>query len=186
MAASLRGPASATPVPQRGHAFSPPRRVWPLIRSRAGAGELLFPGYTKNNINRPLKFVLKKMSFPDVHRYTSKASRRGATQEILHPWGTIEVTKSPGAWICNGFRSYVDFEFNRPRKISRLLIALDDSSSDDEDRPPKPRSARTHNVLRNNLPPVQTRRNQIRPLRNFINDSECLWVPAQFVLWSLS
>ena len=33
----------------------PPRRIWPLIRSRIGAGELLFPWYTKNNINRPLR-----------------------------------------------------------------------------------------------------------------------------------
>ena len=35
----------------------PPHRIWPLIRSRIGAGELLPPGYTKNNISRSLKFA---------------------------------------------------------------------------------------------------------------------------------
>ena len=49
----------------------------PLIRSRIGAGELLFPWYTKNNIARPLKFALKKMNIPDARRYTSKEFRRG-------------------------------------------------------------------------------------------------------------
>ena len=42
--------------------------------------------------------------------------------------------------MVNGFRSYVDFEFNRSRRISRIPIALDDSSSDDENRTPQPKA----------------------------------------------
>ena len=47
------------------------------------------------------------------------------------------------AWVGSGFRSYVDFEFNGSRQISRLLIALEDSSSEDEGPNPKTKVART-------------------------------------------
>ena len=83
------------------------------------------------------------MKFHNAHRYTSKAFRHGATQEILQPGGTLEVIKSSGAWLGNGYRSYVDLEYTRARQISRLLIALGDSSSDDEEHPPKTKAAET-------------------------------------------
>ena len=126
-----------------GDSYFPPRRAWPLIRSRTKSGDLLFHGYNKNNINRPLKSTLMKMNVPNAHRYTSKAFRRGTTQEIRQSGWTIDVIKSSGAWLGNGFRSYVSFEFNRSRQISRLLIALGDSSSDDEEPHPKTKVART-------------------------------------------
>ena len=125
-----------------GGSYLPPHRAWPIIRSRTKAGGLLFPGYNKNNINRSLKFTIAKTKFPDAHRYASKAFLRGDTQEILQPGVTIEVTKSSWTWLGGGFRSYVDFEFTRPRKISRLLIALDDSSPEEEPRP-RNKAART-------------------------------------------
>ena len=82
------------------------------------------------------------MNFPDAHLYTSKAFRRGCTQEILQSGGTTDVIKASGAWQGNGFRSYLDFEFHRSRQISRMLIALDDSSPDDEARAPQPKAVR--------------------------------------------
>ena len=113
-----------------------------LIRPRVGAVELISPWNTRNNINRPLKFALKKMSSPNAHRYTSNAFRRGDTQELLQSGGTIEIIKSPGAWIGNGFRSYIDLEFNKTRQIPRTLIQLDDSSSDAEGQTHQPKVIR--------------------------------------------
>ena len=83
------------------------------------------------------------MNPPNAHRYNSKAFRRGPTQEITQAGRTIAVIKSPGACLGNGFRNYVAFEFNRPRPISRLIIALDVSSSEDEEPNPKTKVART-------------------------------------------
>ena len=120
-----------------GDRICPPHRIWPLIRDRVPAGELIFDQYTKNNFNINLKQVLKKLKFRDAHRYTSKAFRRGATQELSQGGETLEVIKGSGGWIGNGFYSYVDLEFDKTLRISRLLIKLDENSSSEEDSPRK-------------------------------------------------
>ena len=120
-------------------------------------------------------------NFPDAHRYTSKEIRRGATQESLQTGGTVEVIKSAGAWLGNGFRSYVDFGFNRSRQISRMLIALDDSSPDDENRTPQPKAVRRKRPAEQPSASTDPPESD-SPIRNFTNDSEYLLVFTQWVL----
>ena len=130
-----------------GRRICPPHRVWPLIRDRTQAGETLFSQYTKNNFNRNLKMILMKLNFPNGHRYTSKAIRRGATQELTETGKMMQVIKGSGAWVGDGFLSYIDLEFDKTLKISRLLISLEDSSSDEEG--PRNRAPKLRNKLRN-------------------------------------
>ena len=77
-------------------------------------GELLFPEFTRRNVNRKLEFTLTKLKFPDGRKYTSKVFRRGATQELLMTGNSLEVAKGSGGWWGSGFRIYVDLEMNGP------------------------------------------------------------------------
>ena len=54
----------------------------------------------------------------------------------------LEVIIASWAWLGSGFRSYLDFAFNRPRKISRTPIALGDSYPGNENRTPQPKAVR--------------------------------------------
>ena len=80
--------------PDLSHPACPPRGVWPRIRGRINAGSLCFSSYFKNNFNQHLKFVLRKMDLKDAPRYTSKAFRMGAAQELLQHGSTIAAIKS--------------------------------------------------------------------------------------------
>ena len=121
----------------------PPHRIWPLLRNSCKAGGLLFPDVTRHNANRILKFTLAKLRFQDAHKFTSKAFRRGATQELLMTGNSLEVVKGSGGWWGSGFRSYVDIEMDHAFRISRALIALRDSdSSDAGDKPPAEKADR--------------------------------------------
>ena len=82
----------------------------------------------------------------DARRYTSKAFRGGAAQELLQRGSTIAVIKSSGAWMGSGYGSYIDLEFDKARKIHKLLTAhlSDDSSSrEDSDKPTRKRGGET-------------------------------------------
>ena len=111
----------------------PPHRFWPLILERTSSGEHTFPSFSKNNVNRLLKTNLMKSGFVDGAKYTSKAFRRGSTQELLQTGNSLEVIKGAGGWAGSGFRSYVDLEMDTSFKITRLLVVLsDDDLSEDE------------------------------------------------------
>ena len=112
----------------------PPHRIWPIIAQRVNVGGLIFPTHTRHNINRILKFTLSKIGFKDGPKYTSKAFRRGATQELLTTGNSLEVIKGSGGWWGSGFRSYVDIEMDHAFRISRCLIALSDDSSSEDNR----------------------------------------------------
>ena len=126
---------------RRARKICPPHRIWPLLRASGGPGELLFPEFTRHNVNRKLKFTLAKLGFPDGHKFTSKAFRRGATQELLMTGNSLEVIKGSGGCWGSSFRSYVDLEMDHAFRISRALIALSDSDSSDQGDLPKAASA---------------------------------------------
>ena len=91
-----------------------------------------------DNFNRCLKFILAKAKFKDAPRFTSKAFRRGATQETLQTGNNLETAKGAGAWAGPGFLSYVDMEVDAAFKAQKMLISLSDgSSSEDEGGKPK-------------------------------------------------
>ena len=74
-----------------------------------------------------------KIGFEDGSQFTFKAFRRGATQELLTTGNSLEVVKGSGGWLGPGFRSYVDLGMGSAFRISKLLVALsDDDSSEDE------------------------------------------------------
>ena len=88
-----------------------------------------------------------KMAFPNGHRYTSKAIRRGATQELTETGKLLQAIKGSGGWVGGGFRSYIDLEFDKTLKIPMLLISLEESSSDEEG--PRNRAPKLRSELRN-------------------------------------
>lgn len=74
------------------------------------------------------------MEVKDACRYTSKAFRRWASQEITQRGSGITTFRSPGGWVGPGFGSYVELEFSRAKRITKLLTAQPsvDSSTEKE------------------------------------------------------
>ena len=107
----------------------PPHRIWPLIRNRVQPAELFFDQYSKGDFDAYLKLALRELKFQNAHMYTSKAFRRGATQELLQTGETLEVIKGSGTWVGNGSRSYIDLEFDKTLRVSQTIIKLDRDSS---------------------------------------------------------
>ena len=60
----------------------PIHSIWPAIASRVKCGELLFPGYSTQNVNTAIKAVLAKLDIPYAESYTSHGFRRGAAQDL--------------------------------------------------------------------------------------------------------
>ena len=106
-------------------------------------GGLISPTHTRRNVNRIPKFTLAKVGFKDSRKFTAKAFRRGATQELLTTGNSLEVIKGSGCWWGSSFRSYVDLEMDKDFRISRMLVTLSDSSSDED--LPKKRTKQTKN-----------------------------------------
>ena len=98
---------------------------------------LLLPSFSRNNINRILKTTLTKIGLPDGAIYTSKAFRRGATQELLQTRNTLEAIRGAGGWWVSGFRSYVDLEMGNDFRISMAPIVLSDGSSSEDEQKTK-------------------------------------------------
>ena len=115
-------------------ATCPPHGILPLIRVRVQAVALCFPSYDKNNFDRRLESALREMEFKDARRYAPKAFRRGASQELLQYGPSIDVIKSAWAWLGAGFGSYIDLEFDKDRKISKIPTThVIDGSPSEED-----------------------------------------------------
>ena len=130
----LRRPCLCEDSNLRAQRICPPHRIWPLLAERVSSGERVFPSFRKNNVNQLLKLNLRLVGFSDGHLYTSKAFRRGATQELLTSGYSLEVIKGSGGWNGAGsFKSYVDLEMDSSFRISRLLVALSDGESSEEE-----------------------------------------------------
>lgn len=74
----------------------PPHSFWNLVKLRAGAGALLFPGFTANKFNLALKALMEDLRCDRSQEYSSKAFRRGATQEISETGSAIAVIITSG------------------------------------------------------------------------------------------
>ena len=129
----LRRPCLCGDKNPRAQKICPPHRVWPLLAERVSSGERVFPSFRKNNVNQLLKLNLRILGFSDGHLYTSKAFRRGSTQELHQSGNSLEVIKGAGGWHGAGFKSYIDHEIDSSFRISRLLVALSDGDSSEEE-----------------------------------------------------
>ena len=137
----LRRPLLCQTGSKSGARICPPRRIWPLIRERVRPCELTPNQFTKNNSNANMELVLRKLKFKDAHKYTSKALRRGATQELPQTGETLEVIKGSGAWVGNGFKGYIDLEFDKTLRVSQMIIKYEQNTSF-ADYPPRKGSPR--------------------------------------------
>ena len=82
------------------------------------------------------------MDVKDACRRKSNVFRRGDPQELLQHGSSIAVIRSSGAWLGSGFGSYVDVEFDKERKISKIATAQisgDSSSEGDSEIPTRKR-----------------------------------------------
>ena len=113
--------------------FARPIEYGPSSWASCEVGGLLPPEFTRRNVNWRLKFTLAKLEFPDGRKYTSKASRRGATRELLKAGNSLEVAKGSGRWWGCGFRISVGLEMGHAFRIPRTVIALIDSGSVDQE-----------------------------------------------------
>ena len=69
--------------------------------------------------------------------YTSKALRRGATQELIRTGRNLAAIKVSGAWVGGGFKSYIDLEFDKTLRVSQMIIKYDQNTSPEGDPPRK-------------------------------------------------
>ena len=122
----------------------PPHGIRPRISGGVNGGPPppTTPSYSKNNFNRHLKFALRKMDMEAACRYTSKAFRRGASQELLQHGPTIAAIKSSSAWMGSGYGSYIGLEFAKAPNISKIQTAQligGSSSAEDIGKPTRKR-----------------------------------------------
>ena len=115
----------------------PPHTLWPLIKQRVDTGDLLFPNFTAHKFNLALKALMEDLRFDRAREYSSRAFRRGATQEIKDTGSTLAVIITSGGWTAAGYKSYLDLQMDEALNISALLIESMDSDSDETDDEPQ-------------------------------------------------
>ena len=122
-------PTSPTPIP--------PHIFWPLVKLRVETGALIFPGFTANRFNLSLKALIADIRFDRAQEYSSKAFRRGATNEISETGSTLAAVITSGGWAAADYKSYLDMQMDEALNISSLLVEAADSDSDETDEEPK-------------------------------------------------
>ena len=111
----------------------PVHAFWPAIMARVRCGELLFPSFSAQNVNKTIKAVLAKLGIPFAESYTSHGYRRGATQELKERGNQWPVIASIGEWRSLAFMGYVDVAKDVAQEMSKLLMECE-TLSDDEVR----------------------------------------------------
>ena len=81
----------------------PAHSIWPAIAARVKCGELLFPGFSAQNVNRAIKAVFAKLNVPFAESYTTHGYRRGATQELKEKGSQWPIIASIGEWRSLAF-----------------------------------------------------------------------------------
>ena len=110
----------------------PVHSLWPAIAARVKCGELLFPAFSAQNVNRTIKAVFAKLNIPFSESYTSHGYRRGATQELKEKGSQWPIIASIGEWRSLAFMGYIDIAQDVAKAMSKLLIECE-QLSDDED-----------------------------------------------------
>ena len=54
---------------------------------------------------------------------------------------STDLIKITGGWVGSGFKSYVDLEVDKAINVTKMIVALSDSSSSDEE-PSRPKGDR--------------------------------------------
>ena len=109
----------------------PVHAIWPAIAARVRCGEMLFPGYTTQNVNTTIKAVLAKLDIPQAELYTSHGFRRGAAQELKERGCQWPIVASLGEWRSLAFMGYIDIAKDVARDMSKLLIECEQLSDDE-------------------------------------------------------
>ena len=128
----LRRPCLCDERTTMARVLCPVHQVWPWVKERTRNHGLLFPAYSAAKFNKELKLSMGRCGFPLSGKYSPRAFRRGATQEMQLAEASTETIKTAGCWRGVGFRSYVDTQMTDALKISRLVAHLADTDSEDE------------------------------------------------------
>ena len=129
----LLRPCLCDEIHDRARTLCPVHSIWPLIRARVNAGDLLFPSFSPCNLNRTFKMVMTKLGYPDGPKYSSHAFRRGATQEIKDCGSTLALIIKSGTWTHSGYKAYLGLQADFAINISRLVLDALGSGSEDDD-----------------------------------------------------
>ena len=129
----LRRPCFCSLDGSRAPLLCPVHAFWPLAKDRVEPGELLFPSVSRRNFNCILRAIPSKIREPSAERYSSRAFRRGASQELKEPGSPWAVVASSGLWRSPSFRGYVDMSRDVELGVQQLFdIDFDSDSADDE------------------------------------------------------
>ena len=104
------------------HKPFPVHFLWPVIRARVAPPGLIFPTYTRRNVNSVLKGVLGKLSIPEASRYSPRGFRMGDAQELKSTGSQWSTVAAAGFWHSLAFKGYVDLTADVARDLSQLLI----------------------------------------------------------------
>ena len=115
------------------NALCPIHMVWPAIKERVTAGSPLFHNLTANSSNRHLKATMTALGFDQGGRYSPRAFRRGATQQILDSGSTLATILKTGVWLSACYKNYLGLMAAEALNISTLLLDTMGSDSEDSD-----------------------------------------------------
>ena len=124
---------------QTAQRLCPVHTVWEFIKERVDPGDLLFPDWNANKVNRTLKIMMTQLKFDQGGKYSSHAFRRGATNEVKSCGSTLATILKTGTWTSASYKNYLDLQADEAINISQLLIEGlgSDSGDSDHDRPQK-------------------------------------------------
>ena len=108
------------------------------------AGAPLFPHIAARPFNRTLNAIMAKLEYVFGPKFSPRAFRRGAKQEINDIGSTLSAIIQPGDWAHSGYRAYLDLQADYAINFSSLIISALVSDSDDPDhiRPRKEKRIR--------------------------------------------
>ena len=129
----LRRPCFCNLANPKAKKLRPVHIFWRNIRRRVDPGAPLFVAVNRRNFNRTLKAVLARMGIPEAERYSSRAFRRGTSQELKEPGSPWSVVASSGIWHSPALRGYLDMSRAVEVGAQQLFDVDMDSVSEDED-----------------------------------------------------
>ena len=85
--------------------FCPVCSIWPVVRDRVVAGELIFPSIQTCNLIRHLRERGASLKWPPTDKLSTNSLRRGAARALISAGGTYAQLLRAGQWRGNSVRS---------------------------------------------------------------------------------
>ena len=128
----LKRPCFCVDVKRNSMAVFASRSLRMAIFPRVPPGRPLFSAMNVRNLNRVLRYGLRRLKTPDADKYRSRGFRRGKSQELKEAGSPCPLVASSGLWGSPAFRGYVDLSGAVEDGVRNLFLCDSESESGHE------------------------------------------------------